>query len=66
MPEMKTISEVRQAFWAEYSEYYGQEFKTRKRQNEYSTDCRCAFVDFVDYLQREGTISEKLAGRVTL
>lgn len=63
---MKTISEVRQAFWNEYAEYYGHEFKTRKRQNDYSADCRCAFVDFVDYLERDGQISQKLANMVML
>lgn len=32
----------------------------------YSIDTRCAFVDFVDYLQSSGQISEALANRVTL
>lgn len=63
---MKTQKEVRKAFWAEYQEFYGHEYKTRKRQNEYSTDCRCAFVNFVDWLRKEGTISEKLANKVML
>jgi hypothetical protein len=63
---MKTQKEVRQAFWNEYSEFYGHEYKTKKRQNEYSVDCRCSFVDFVNWLQREGTIGEKLANRVIL
>lgn len=30
------------------------------------TDIRCAFVDYVDMLQKDGLISEKLASRVTL
>lgn len=32
----------------------------------YMVDTRCAFVDFVDYLQTSGQISEALANRVTL
>lgn len=63
---MKTQTDVRDAFWNAYCvegkprEYRG------KTQNELPTDVRCAFVDFVDYLAREGTISESLAHRVTL
>ena len=32
----------------------------------YPTDTRCAFVDYVDGLQRAGEISEALADRATL
>ena len=32
----------------------------------YPIDTRCAFVDFVDQLQRAGIISEALADRATL
>jgi hypothetical protein len=62
---MKTITEVRTAFWDENSKY-APEFKARKRQNEYSCDIRCAFVEYVDYLRKDGRISESLAFRVTL
>lgn len=63
---MKTQADVRNAFWLTYfvegkpRRFYG------KTQNELPTDLRCAFVDFVDHLAREGTISERLANRVTL
>ena len=68
---MKTYSftngtDVRNAFWSTYCvdgkprEYRG------KSHNELPTDVRCAFVDFVDYLEKEGQISEALAYRVTL
>ena len=30
------------------------------------TDTRCLFVDFVDVMQKDGLISEKLASKVTL
>ena len=32
----------------------------------HNTDTRCAFADFVDYLSKDGAISEELAARVTL
>jgi hypothetical protein len=62
-----TQTEVRDAFWYAFSvdgnkprEYRG------KSQNQLPTDVRCAFVDFVDGLARDGQISEALASRVTL
>ena len=63
---MKTQSDVRDAFWLTFyvegkpRKFYG------KSQNDLPADVRCAFVDFVDYLAREGTITESLAQRVTL
>ena len=57
--------DVRSAFWRAM-------FATKPRhlwgksQNELPTALRCAFVDFVDMLAREGTISERLASSVTL
>lgn len=57
-----TQSEVRAAFFDAYP-------RLKRRgatHDDYPTDTRCAFVDFVDYLQRSGEISELLAERVTL
>ena len=62
---MKTVSQVRKAFWDNHPQFKSQYRKTY-RQNQYHTDIRCAFVDFVDYLQKDGIISENLADRVTL
>ncbi len=63
---MTTQREIRDAFWLiNYVEGKPREFYGRT-QNELPADIRCAFVDFVDYLAREGTISESLASRVTL
>ena len=62
---MKTVSQVRKAFWDNHPQFKSQYRKTY-RQNQYHTDIRCAFVDFVDYLQIDGIISENLADRVTL
>lgn len=33
---------------------------------DYPTDTRVAFVDFIDFLERNGEISDKLAQRATL
>jgi hypothetical protein len=62
---MKTVKEVRNAFWNARPEH-ATERRSRKRQNDYSVSIRCSFVDYVDYLSRNGEISEKLAQRVTL
>jgi hypothetical protein len=63
---MTTQKEIRNAFWAVFfvngkpNEYRG------KRQNDLPCDLRCAFVDFIDTLARDGEISETLAARATL
>ena len=63
---MTNQTEIRNAFWLTFCvegkprRFYG------KSQNQLPADVRAAFVDFVDYLAREGTISEALASRVTL
>lgn len=63
---MTNQQQIRDAFWLTFyvegkpRRFYG------KRQNDLPTDLRVAFVDFVDHLAREGTISESLASRVTL
>ena len=63
---MKTQADVRDAFWLTFCvDGKPREFRG-KRQNDLPVDVRVAFVDFVDHLAREGTISEALAHRVTL
>jgi hypothetical protein len=63
---MRNQTEVRDAFWNVFcvngkpKEYQG------KRQNDLPADVRMAFVDFVDYLQKSGEITESLASKVTL
>lgn len=64
-----TQAQVRAAFWLEHTqlEQRARANGTRsKGQNAQTTDCRVAFVDFVDALSRNGDISPTLAGRVTL
>lgn len=62
---MTTIKQVRESFWALFPEF-AQEYRKTYRQNQYKTDIRVAFCDYVDYLQKSGEISESLAYRVTL
>lgn len=69
-PQITTQSAVRRAFWELNTQLTGQ---ARKRcvsfgpgQKDYPTDTRVAFVDFVEFLARDGQISDSLANRVTL
>lgn len=62
---MKTINEIRAAFWSAHPEF-ANEYRKTKRQNDYRADIRMAFVDYVDMLHRDGQISDSLAKRVTL
>ncbi len=61
--------QIREQFWAAYPDF---EFQAReagifsKSQNHHCATVRCAFVDFVDGLQKSGQISEKLADRACL
>ena len=59
------FKQVRDLFFEEFPEYRS-ERRARKSQNDYSCDCRCAFVDFVDYLLKSGEISERTANNITL
>ena len=62
---MKTISEVRAAFWAENPQFKG-EYRKTYRQNDYHCDIRCAFVEWLDQAHRAGSITDKMADKVTL
>ena len=62
-----TSREVRCAFWRDHPHL------SRKKITDYSgtgkmytTDTRCAFVDYVDALSKSGLVSEAVANRVTL
>ncbi len=61
-----TQKQVRAAFWHEYCDIYQQPMPRKLSNGDYPADARCAFVDYVDSLQRGGQISESLAARVTL
>ena len=57
-----TVAQMRQAFWNDHHFVRHAGWT----QNQYPTDVRVAWVDFVDYLARDGRISEPLAQRATL
>ena len=61
---MKTITEIRAAFWQ--GNEHLKHFVKSKRQNEYNATIRSEFVEFVDMLNKDGFISDSLANRVTL
>ena len=66
---MTTQKQVRENFWAyikEIAPQYLKEYKTSKKQNQYTADVRTLFVDYVDNLQKSGTIKPNLAYKVTL
>jgi len=66
---MTNQKQIRASFWEAYPEYEATARKNgtlSKGQNSQNCDIRCAFVDYVDSLARDGQISEKLADRVTL
>lgn len=59
--------QVRQAFWEQHPSLPRRRIKNYRGDGlMHVTDTRCAFVDFIDYLHRDGQISEALAQRVTL
>jgi hypothetical protein len=67
-----TQKQIRAAFWEAHPTANRKKYPARdwtredKSQRDYCTDTRCAFVDFVDYLSRDGIISDQLASRATL
>ena len=66
---MKTINQVRANYWSYLQETRPElaaQRRSRKSQNDYVTDIRLMFCDYVDQLRRSGEITEQLANRVTL
>ena len=62
---MKTISEIRNAFW-EANPQFKEYRRSRKRQNDYHAEIRCSFVDWLDSVNKDGLISDELANKATL
>ena len=61
--------QVRAAFWEANPSFEHQAREAgifSKPQNYHCATVRCAFADFVDFLCRNGEISEALADRATL
>lgn len=66
-----TQAQVRAAFWRGHPRVLRAYVNGPRRpilapQNQQPVDTRCAFVDYVDALSKNGEISEALADRVTL
>lgn len=65
---IRNVTELRADFWAQHPHL---ECRTNsrgnpRRQNDQPCTTRCAFVDYVDSLARNGNISPKLAQNATL
>ena len=69
---MTNQKQIRAAFWEAFPDLprrrYRYSWNPRDKTAElvYPIDTRCAFVDYLDQLQRNGIISESLANRATL
>jgi hypothetical protein len=66
---MTTQKQIRAQFWLDHPSFDHQAREAgirSKPQNEQCATVRCAFVDYVDMLRRDGQISEALADRATL
>ncbi len=62
-----TQKQIRAAFWAAFPELPRRKIKNYSGNGRmHQTDTRCAFVDFIDALSRDGQISQALAQRATL
>lgn len=61
--QITTLQQLRAAFWREHPDL---QRKPGKSQNDYPTDTRAAWVDYVDHMARHGAIPETLAQRATL
>ena len=62
--DFTTQAQIRNAFW-QGSKHLKHYIKS-KIQNEYNATIRSEFVEFIDMLERNNHISEKLAYEVTL
>jgi hypothetical protein len=62
-----TSREVRRAFWRDHPHLSRRKITDYSGTGKmYTTDTRCAFVDYVDALSKSGLVSEAVANRVTL
>ena len=62
-----TLKELHKMFWGEIATpEMRSEYRTHKTQNDYSTDIRCAWVDFIDWACKSGIITEKQSNNATL
>ena len=64
MTTIEDEEELREAFWEAHPELLPQ--RVDGRQNAQVADIRMAWCDFVDFMQKDGRISEELAFRANL
>jgi len=65
MKRIMTFKQVRDSFFNDYPEFKS-ERRVRKHQNDYSCDCRTAFVDYVDMLSKDGKLTDNQTFNITL
>jgi hypothetical protein len=60
--------DLRREFWATHPTASHKRYKygNTNEHNDYVTDTRCMWVDWLDYMQKSGEISQALAERATL
>lgn len=72
-----TQKELRNTFWADHPQFRrtvkvagrrpnGDPIYIAKEQNDYPTDIRMAWCDYVEHMRRDNQITENLAQRATL
>jgi hypothetical protein len=64
---MKTmnLTQLRAAFWRAFPEFASLK-RSRKTQNDYPTDVRVTWCDFVEAARSNGEITDRVAERATL
>lgn len=65
MKKYITFKQVRDVFFEEYPMYKSERKKGKKQEN-FSYNCRYDFILFVDYLHKEGLLSDKQKFNITL
>lgn len=69
---MTNQKQIRAAFWEAFPDLPRRRYRYSPNRSDktaplvFPIDTRCAFVDYLDQLQRNGVISESLANRATL
>lgn len=65
--QITTQTELRRAFWAQFPDLDRRTIPDHEGAGRmHKADARCAFVDWIDSLCRDGQISPTLAERATL
>ena len=69
MMQITNQKQLRKQFWIDHPHLAEQARAAgmiSKRQNEHCATVRCTFVDWTDYLEKNGVISQELCNRATL